>query len=86
VVNLAWNGFGYEGALAVGEMVRGNKYLRELDVSNNRINWEGALQIMKGLKENDTLEVLKVMLHHFRIIYLSQINKLQGTRNHYLLV
>ena len=59
-MNFSWNGFGYEGSIAVGEMIRGNKYLRELDVSNNRINWEGAIHIAKGLKENDTLEVLQV--------------------------
>ena len=52
--------FSYEGSLAVGEMLRGNKYLRELDISNNRINWEGALLISKGLKENDTLETFEV--------------------------
>ena len=59
-MNFSWNGFGYEGSIAVGEMIRGNKYLRELDVSNNRINWEGAIHIAKGLKENDTLEMLQV--------------------------
>jgi len=41
-------------------MLRGNKYLREVDVSHNRINWEGAMLIAKGLKENDTLEILYV--------------------------
>ena len=62
-MRLAWNGLGYEGALALGEMIRGNKYLRELDVSHNRINWEGALLISKGLKENDTLEILNASIH-----------------------
>jgi len=46
--------------VAVCEMLRGNKYLREVDVSHNRINWEGAMLIAKGLKENDTLEILYV--------------------------
>jgi len=59
-VNLSWNGFDYEGGVAVCEMLRGNKYLREVDVSHNRINWEGAMLIAKGLKENDTLEILYV--------------------------
>ena len=59
-MNLSWNGFDYEGGVAVCEMLRGNKYLREVDVSHNRINWEGAMLIAKGLKENDTLEILYV--------------------------
>jgi len=67
-VNLSWNGFDYEGSVAVCEMLRGNKYLREVDISHNRINWEGAMLIAKGLKENDTLEILYV--RHFISIYL----------------
>ena len=63
-VNLSWNGFDYEGGVAVCEMLRGNKYLREVDVSHNRINWEGAMLIAKGLKENDTLEILYVRNSH----------------------
>ena len=59
-MNLSWNGFDYEGSVAVCEMLRGNKYLREVDVSHNRVNWEGAMLIAKGLKENDTLEILYV--------------------------
>ena len=73
-MNLAWNGFGYEGGLALGELIRGNKYIRELDVSHNRLNWEGALLIAKGLKENDTLEVLKARSREYsgiRINYRS---------------
>ena len=59
-VDFSWNGFGYEGSLAAGEMLARNKYLREIDFSNNRINWDGIKHIAKGLRENDTLEVLKV--------------------------
>jgi len=33
----------WDGSVAVCEMLRGNKYLREVDVSHNRINWEGAM-------------------------------------------
>ena len=29
-------------------------------MSHNRVNWEGAMLIAKGLKENDTLEILYV--------------------------
>jgi len=57
-VNLSWNGLDYEGSVAAGDMLRGNKYLREVDISHNRINWEGATLLAKGLKENDTLEMI----------------------------
>ena len=59
-MNLSWNGLDYEGSVAAGDMLRGNKYLREVDISHNRINWEGATLLAKGLKENDTLEILYV--------------------------
>ena len=62
VLDLAWNGLGYEGSLGVGEMLRGNHYLRELDVTSNRINWEGATLVARGLAENDGLEILKASL------------------------
>ena len=42
-VNASGNGFGYHGALAVRECLQKNNVLRKLDISDNRINWEGAL-------------------------------------------
>ncbi len=53
---------GYEGSLALGQMLRANKYLRVVDVSNNRITWEGASFIADALRKNDTLEILRVGL------------------------
>ena len=50
----------YEGSLAVCRLIENNKYLLELDISNNRINWEGAALIAQGLKHNEVLEVLRV--------------------------
>ena len=32
-INLAWNGFGREGAVALGDAVKGNSVLEELDIS-----------------------------------------------------
>lgn len=65
-MNLSWNGFGQsrEGRLALCELIRGSRFLRELDVSHNGINWEGAALVAKGLKENDTLEVLLVSIDY----------------------
>lgn len=44
----------------MGEAIRANNTLIELDISNNRITTQGALCIAKGLEGNNTLEILKV--------------------------
>ena len=31
-INLSWNGFGLEGAIALGDALKGNSVLEELDV------------------------------------------------------
>ena len=54
------NGLGNEGALAIGEILKNNHVLRELDVSSNRITAEGALLLAKGLDSNEELHILKV--------------------------
>jgi len=59
-LNLAWNGFGYEGSLAIGELLKKNSTLTELDLSSNRINWQAIQFIAKGLANNVTLETLTV--------------------------
>ena len=33
ILNLAWNGFGNDGALAMGEALKVNSTLRELDLT-----------------------------------------------------
>lgn len=59
-LNLAWNGLGYEGALAVGEALRINKHLIEINISNNRINWDGAQLLADMLEQNCYLEIFRV--------------------------
>ena len=59
-LDLSCNGFGYEGALAVGELLRRNSTLTEVDLSSNRINWQAMEFIIKGLANNRTLEILRV--------------------------
>jgi len=59
-LDLSWNGFGYEGSLALGELLKKNSTLTELDLSSNRINWQAIQFIAKGLATNRTLETLKV--------------------------
>ena len=36
-LDLSWNGFGNEGAAAIGEALKYNSSLEVLDLSNNRI-------------------------------------------------
>ena len=57
---MAWNGLGFEGSLALEEVFKANTSLKFVDVSNNRINWEGVTYVAKGLKRNGTLQMLKV--------------------------
>lgn len=59
-LDLSWNGFGNEGALAMAETLKFNGTLLELDMSNNRITNEGAAVMSKGLEVNDSLKLLKV--------------------------
>ena len=60
IVNASWNGYDDEGGAAFGEVLAHNSYLIELDISCCRIGPEGFGKIMKGLRNNDTLEVLRV--------------------------
>lgn len=59
-LDLSWNGFGNEGALALGEALKFNNTLVYLDLSNNRISDEGVGMLCRGLEANDTLRTLKV--------------------------
>lgn len=59
-LNLSWNGFGDEGALAMAEALKFNSSVEWIDLSNNRITDEGALVLSKGLEVNDVLKTLMV--------------------------
>lgn len=54
------NGFGLEGAEAIGKALKNNRTLFELDISHNRVPLEGAIAIAHGLQTNDILKKLKV--------------------------
>lgn len=54
------NGFGNEGAAALGEVLRLNNFLVYLDISCNDITNDGVSKISKGLEVNESLKVLKV--------------------------
>lgn len=59
-LDLSMNGFGNEGAAALGDVLRLNSFLAHLDVSSNNIGSEGISKISKGLEVNESLKVLKV--------------------------
>lgn len=58
-INLAMNGFGDEGALAVAELLKRSTTLHVIDISFNRISQIGATAIGKALDQNDALRTLR---------------------------
>ena len=59
-VNLAWNGLGNEGALAIADCIRNNHLIHTIDISYNRITPDGAYILSKGPETNETLQILAV--------------------------
>lgn len=59
-LDVSMNGFGNEGALALGDVLRLNSCLVYINISSNGITNEGASRISKGLEVNESLQVLKV--------------------------
>ncbi|CAF1669242.1 unnamed protein product, partial [Didymodactylos carnosus] len=54
------NGFGPDGGQALGDCIKQNGALEELNISNNRLNTENAFTIGNGLLSNDSLQILKI--------------------------
>uniref|UniRef100_A0A672IG31 Leucine rich repeat containing 74B n=1 Tax=Salarias fasciatus TaxID=181472 RepID=A0A672IG31_SALFA len=61
-LDLSFNGLAREGALALGQTLRDNNVLEELNVryDNNRIPPEGAIRLAMGLKANKTIKSLNI--------------------------
>lgn len=66
-LDLSWNGFGNEGALALGEALKFNTTLVHLNLNNNRITNEGVGMLSRGLEHNDTLQILQVGAEYFNL-------------------
>ena len=62
-LNLSWNGFGQAGCLALGQALKENRTLKELDIASNRLTVEAVGGLMKGLQENDGLNILRVSMY-----------------------
>lgn len=67
-LDLSWNGFGNEGALALGEALKFNNTLVHLNLNNNRITNEGIGMLCRGLEHNDTLQILQVAAKCFSAV------------------
>lgn len=67
-LDLSWNGFGNEGALALGEALKFNNTLVHLNLNNNRITNEGVGMLCRGLEHNDTLQILQVGQEYFNAV------------------
>uniref|UniRef100_A0A1A8I228 Leucine rich repeat containing 74B n=1 Tax=Nothobranchius kuhntae TaxID=321403 RepID=A0A1A8I228_NOTKU len=59
-VDLSCNYFGKEGAIALGQALKENNMLEELNVSNNQIPPEGAIHLALGLRVNKTIKLLNI--------------------------
>jgi len=59
-INLGWNGFGNDGASAIGKALAHNVMLEELDIRSNRIDSQGFISLCTCFKENTTLKKLYV--------------------------
>ena len=59
-VDLAWNGFGFEGCVALSDTLARNYILEDLDISSNRVNPPALMELLRGLARNKTLKALRV--------------------------
>ena len=59
-VDLAWNGFGFEGCVALSDALARNYVIEDLDISSNRINPPALMELVRGLALNKTLQAIRV--------------------------
>ena len=59
-LNVAWNGFSKKGCASLGDVLSKNDRLIDLDLRCNRINDAGLADLIKGLKNNQTLRSIRV--------------------------
>ena len=67
-LNLSWNGLYLQGAKALACALSVNDSLKDLDVTCNRMSEECLTTLLNGLKNNRTLEILRV-----RFVFLCPI-------------
>lgn len=64
-LDISMNGLGVDGARALENSLKENKYLEELNISYCRIPTDGCAHIAAGLQINDTLKKLNVRNKYF---------------------
>jgi hypothetical protein len=57
------NGFGPSGGQILADCIKQNSGLEELNINANRLNTTNAFAIAQALVSNESLEVLKVIIH-----------------------
>ena len=62
-VNLSWNGFGVDGAKALGATLAENGVLERLNLAGNRMSDVAIMHIATGLSRNEGLLELNVGVH-----------------------
>ena len=64
-MNISFNGFGNEGAAAIGDALRTNSTLTSLFMRSNHIHVAGTISLGRGLEPNDTLQHLDLGCNPF---------------------
>jgi Ran GTPase-activating protein (RanGAP) involved in mRNA processing and transport len=65
------NGFGPVGGQILADCIKQNNCLQEFNINGNRLNTTNAFAIAQALSSNETLHVLKVIIHLF-IIFIER--------------
>ena len=74
-LNVSFNGFGTEGTYVMAQAIANNRTLKHLDMSKNRITDIDITQLTKQLKNNETLETLRVCIG--RIVLFKSVLKVK---------
>lgn len=59
-LDISWNGVGTAGCAALGQAIGMNRTLVNLRLVQCNVYLKGALSLLKGFRQNATLEVLDV--------------------------
>jgi len=59
-LDVSWNGFAFEGSVAMAYALKQNTTLTDLNMSSNRIHPPALWELWKGVTENKTLRKISV--------------------------
>ena len=81
VLNMRYNSIGDTGAAALGDMLKYNTSLQEIDIGGCSILSQGAVQIAAGLTENSTLRVLYMDQNELGVVGAEAIGRMLVQNN-----